>query len=210
VLKNADFDWLGAEGEYRRALAPNESRAKAALADLLATLGDVESAIKLMRDVITNEPLRINLHGLLSGYLSAVNRLDEAEQAIGRAIELQPATPGNHWQLAAIEVQRGHAPPRTACRSNRSTTPPGRGNKSIPAGHYQCLKAAAAIERSRALCEFVAPVPPGTQQREWKGQSNSLPYRQSQSQNERPTRGGPFDDRVLALMFEVSISKFLL
>lgn len=111
VLKEVDFDWRGAEAEYRRALAlaPSELRAKAALADLLATLGDVESAIKLMREVIVYEPLRTNLHGLLSGYLWAANRLDEAEQATNRAIELQPAAAGNHWQLAAIEVQRGRA-----------------------------------------------------------------------------------------------------
>jgi TolB-like protein/Tfp pilus assembly protein PilF len=111
VLAQADFDWRGAEAEYRRALAlaPNEPRAKATLADLLATLGEVESAIELMRQVLTSEPLRANVHGLLSGYLWGVNRLDEAEQEARRAMELQPTAPGNHWQLAAIEIRRGHA-----------------------------------------------------------------------------------------------------
>jgi TolB-like protein/Tfp pilus assembly protein PilF len=111
LLEQADFNWRGAEAEYRRALAlaPNEFRAEATFADLHATLGDIDSAIDLMRQVITHEPLRANLYALLSGYLLAVNRLDEAEQAIRRAMELQPGAEGIHWQLAAIEVQRGHA-----------------------------------------------------------------------------------------------------
>jgi TolB-like protein/Tfp pilus assembly protein PilF len=124
VLAQADFDWRGAEAEYRRALvlAPNEFRAQATLADLLATLGDIESAIEGMRQVLTHEPLRANLYGLLSGYLWAVNRLDESEQATRRAIELQPAARGNHWQLAAIEVQRGHA---KAALADARLEPPG-------------------------------------------------------------------------------------
>ncbi|HWZ62178.1 MAG TPA: TIR domain-containing protein [Steroidobacteraceae bacterium] len=111
VLKLLDFDWRGAEAEYAQALAlaPNDTRAKAGLADLRATLGDVDSAIKLMREVIPYEPLQSNLQGLLSGYLWAANRLDEAEQACRKAIELAPTAPGNYWQLAAIEIQRGHA-----------------------------------------------------------------------------------------------------
>jgi TolB-like protein/Flp pilus assembly protein TadD len=124
VLKQLDFDWRGAEAEYARALAlaPNDTRAKAGLADLRATLGDVDSAIKLMREVIPYEPLQSNLQGLLSGYLWAANRLDEAEQACRKAIELAPTAPGNYWQLAALEIQRGHAEAAVAAARHE---PPG-------------------------------------------------------------------------------------
>ena len=45
----------------------------------------------------------------LATYLSGLNRLDEAERAMRRAIELQPAAAGYHQELAIIEVQRGDA-----------------------------------------------------------------------------------------------------
>jgi Flp pilus assembly protein TadD len=45
----------------------------------------------------------------LAGYLSGLNRLDEAERAIRKAIELQPAAPAYHQALTIIEVQRGDA-----------------------------------------------------------------------------------------------------
>ena len=42
-------------------------------------------------------------------YLQGLNRLDEAERAIRKAIELQPGAATYHTTLAAIEVQRGDA-----------------------------------------------------------------------------------------------------
>jgi tetratricopeptide (TPR) repeat protein len=41
-------------------------------------------------------------------YLSGLNRLDEAERAIRRAIELQPGAATYHNTLAVIEIQRGN------------------------------------------------------------------------------------------------------
>jgi TolB-like protein/tetratricopeptide (TPR) repeat protein len=111
LLKQLDFDWRGSESELRRALAlaPNELRTQSALADLLATLGDMESAIRLMREVISRDPERATLYAFLSAYLWGVNRLDEAELAARKAMAIAPSAPGNRWQLAAIEIQRGHA-----------------------------------------------------------------------------------------------------
>src|SRR6516164_260072 len=52
LLQNADFDWRGAEAAFRRALvlAPNDGPAKTNLGNLLATLGDFDSAIDLTRE----------------------------------------------------------------------------------------------------------------------------------------------------------------
>jgi tetratricopeptide (TPR) repeat protein len=111
VLYNADFDWRGAEAEYRRAteLAPNDGHAKYYLGIQLATVGEVEQAIELTREGLTTEPLHAGWYGELASYLSGLNRLDEAEQAIRRAIALQPGAGWNHEQLAVIEIQRGNA-----------------------------------------------------------------------------------------------------
>ena len=51
VLESADFDWSGAEAEYRRViqLAPNEG-AKTSLAALQAVLGHPDQAVGLLRE----------------------------------------------------------------------------------------------------------------------------------------------------------------
>jgi TolB-like protein/Tfp pilus assembly protein PilF len=110
VLEFADFDWRGAEAEYRQALAlaPNDAPAQFGLGQLLATLGDADQAIELTRQALATEPLRANVYYWLGNYYLGINRLDEAERAISRAIELQPAAQSFHAQLAIIEIKRGH------------------------------------------------------------------------------------------------------
>jgi Flp pilus assembly protein TadD len=90
-------------------LAPNDGHAKFNFGTQLATFGEVERAIDLTRQAPATEPLRAAWYNWLAIYLSGLNRLDEAEQAIRRAIELQPAAESCYQQLAIIEIQRGHA-----------------------------------------------------------------------------------------------------
>jgi TolB-like protein/Tfp pilus assembly protein PilF len=111
VLEFADFDWRGAEAEYRQALAlaPNDAAAQFGLGQLLANLGDADQAIELTRQALATEPLRANVYYWLGTYYVGINRLDEAERATRRAIELQPGGQSFHVQLAIIEIKRGHA-----------------------------------------------------------------------------------------------------
>ncbi len=111
LLEFADFDWRGAEGEYRQALAlaPNDAPAQFGLGQLLATLGDAHRAIELTQQALATEPLRANVYYWLGSYYLGINRFDEAERAIRRAIELQPTAQSFHVQLAIIEIKRGHA-----------------------------------------------------------------------------------------------------
>ena len=111
LLLTADFDWHGAEAEYRRALmlSPSDSLAKFNLGLVLATFGEMDQAISLTRQALATEPLQSTSYTWLATYLSGVHRLDEAEGAIRRAIELQPTTTGYHAVLAIIEIQRGNA-----------------------------------------------------------------------------------------------------
>jgi TolB-like protein/Tfp pilus assembly protein PilF len=111
VLQIADFDWRGAEAEFRRAieLAPNDGEAKFWYGNQLAIVGKVEVAIQLTRQAIATEPLRTNWYNYLAVYLSGLNRLNEAERAVRRAIELQPGAAWYHQTLTIIEIQRGHA-----------------------------------------------------------------------------------------------------
>jgi TolB-like protein/Flp pilus assembly protein TadD len=111
VLQNADFDWRGAEAEYRRALelAPNDGFAKFSLGNLLASFGQLEQAIELTREALATEPLRATWYNWLAVYLSGLNRLDEAERAIRRALELQPGAVSCYETLTVIAIQRGNA-----------------------------------------------------------------------------------------------------
>ena len=111
LLENANLDWRGAEAEFRRALAlaPSDSEAKFYLGRQHAILGELEPAIELTREALATEPLQARWYLNLAGYLSGLDRPDEAERAIRRAIELQPAASAFHEQLAIIEIQRGNA-----------------------------------------------------------------------------------------------------
>jgi TolB-like protein/Tfp pilus assembly protein PilF len=112
VLLNVEFDSRGAEAEFRRAmeLAPNDGSAKYHVGTQLAASGELDQAIELTRQALATEPLRANWYNWLAAYLCGLNRLDEAERAIRRAIELQPGAVSYHYTLAIIEIQRGNAP----------------------------------------------------------------------------------------------------
>jgi len=124
TLLHSDFDWHGAEAEYRRALelAPNDSLAKFHFGTQLATVGDVDHAIELTRQALATDPLRASAYNWLALYLSGLHRLDEAEQAIRRAIELQPGAEDFHYTLAIIEIQRGNT---QAALAAAQAEPPG-------------------------------------------------------------------------------------
>jgi TolB-like protein/Tfp pilus assembly protein PilF len=106
-----EFDWRGSEAEYRRALAlvPGDVDALFSFARLQATFGQPERAVELTRQALATDPLRAVWYSWLAGYLSGLNRLDEAERTIRRAIELQPGAAVSHERLTIIEVQRGDA-----------------------------------------------------------------------------------------------------
>jgi TolB-like protein/Tfp pilus assembly protein PilF len=112
LLQIVDFDWRGAEAEYRRALdlAPNDVQANFNLGSALASFGELDQAIERTRKGILTEPLRAWGYKALATYFLGLNRLDDADRAINKAIELQPASePFRSW-LTIIETQRGNAP----------------------------------------------------------------------------------------------------
>jgi TolB-like protein/Flp pilus assembly protein TadD len=111
LLWNADFDWRGAEAEFRRALelAPGDSDAKAHLGGVLATLGQTEKAVELTGQALAADPLHARWYNWLSNYLLGLGRLEEAKQAARKAIELQPSAVSWYTTLAMIEIQRGNA-----------------------------------------------------------------------------------------------------
>jgi Flp pilus assembly protein TadD len=90
-------------------LAPTDGRLASCSANLRATLGQPAEAVDLIHQALATDPLRAGWYWGLSGNLVALNRLDEADKAIRRAIELQPKAVSYNLQLATIEIQRGNA-----------------------------------------------------------------------------------------------------
>jgi tetratricopeptide (TPR) repeat protein len=110
LRSDADWDWHGAEREYRRAieLNPNYATAHQWYSILLgATLGRVKEGIAEAEKALELDPLSaiINLN-IGEGYLATGN-LDLAEKFIGRSLELEPGFPGGLSGLAMFAVEKG-------------------------------------------------------------------------------------------------------
>ena len=111
LLLNADLDWMGAEVDYRRALklAPTDDTSMSNLGQMLAAMGQPEHAIDLTRQALATDPLNARWYAWLSRYLVPLGRLDQAEAAIRKAIELRPAASGYHELLTVVAIKRGDA-----------------------------------------------------------------------------------------------------
>ena len=109
LLQWADFNWTGAEAEYRRAveLAPADSLSRFTLARLSGTLGHAQEAMAMLRQVITIDPRNGGTWSWLGWDLAAVGQFEEAEQAARQAVALAPTSPFIAAGLVIIQVQRG-------------------------------------------------------------------------------------------------------
>jgi TolB-like protein/Tfp pilus assembly protein PilF len=104
-------DWAGADAEFRRVLelAPGDAEARAALGQARARKGELGRALQLTRAAMVTEPLNARLYRWSGYYLLAMGRLDEAEQALSKAIELKPDGVYSHYLLATLHALRGDA-----------------------------------------------------------------------------------------------------
>ncbi len=106
-----NFDWSGAETEFRRALqlAPGSTTGMEGLGLMASARGDPQQAIALTRQSIDSEPLRASGYLLLSRALASVGSTDEADKTIRKAISLAPQSGIFDAALVVIHVQRNDA-----------------------------------------------------------------------------------------------------
>jgi TolB-like protein/Flp pilus assembly protein TadD len=111
VLRDIEFNFAGAEAEYRRALQfePQNAVVTNGLANLMAVLGRMDETVALEQRAIALEPLRTSFHCNLAISLTALGRYDEAEAALRKAIALQPQAAINYTWLATIQILRGNS-----------------------------------------------------------------------------------------------------
>ena len=110
VLHWYDWDWPGAEREYRRALEinPGDSAARSHFAAFLALcLGRKDEATAEARRAIEVDPLSVFSSHLLVVVQLLSRRFDAALQQARRTIELAPTYALGYWDLAWAMVALG-------------------------------------------------------------------------------------------------------
>jgi TolB-like protein/tetratricopeptide (TPR) repeat protein len=124
VLALLDGDQTGALAQIQRALAlaPHEGTTVAYLAVQYNNLGQMQQAVDLFRKAIATDPLRVGWYYDLSYPLLTQGHLDESEQAVHKALTLQPDFPGAYLQLVIIDILRGEA--NAAMRDAEKETDP--------------------------------------------------------------------------------------
>jgi len=87
-----DFDWAGAEREFRRALAinPNVAAAHFGLASLLLNQDRTDEGFAQMRMARELDPMSPVLNTLEAAYLLEAGRRDEARARLNRALDIAP------------------------------------------------------------------------------------------------------------------------
>jgi DNA-binding winged helix-turn-helix (wHTH) protein/TolB-like protein/Tfp pilus assembly protein PilF len=91
-LYHFEFDWPGAEREFRRALAvnPNVAMAHYGLAQLLLTQDRPDEGFTHMRLARELDPMSPFLNTLEAAYLLAAGRREEARARLNRALDIAP------------------------------------------------------------------------------------------------------------------------
>jgi Flp pilus assembly protein TadD len=111
VQHSLDWDWAGAEKSFERAidLSPGYATAHHWYSVFLLTVGRVDAGIQEARRARELDPLSpvINLH--LAYSLSFADRLDEADESIDRALELEPRYANAHYLRGWVLLRRGDA-----------------------------------------------------------------------------------------------------
>jgi TolB-like protein/Tfp pilus assembly protein PilF len=123
ILLNADLDWQGALDEADKvvALAANKVNGMDIKAQVLTALGRAGEAEDLIRKVSALNPLNAGEYENLALILR-VGRLDQAQAALHKAIELAPGSSRLHANLTLVELLRGdHA----AAVAAANAEPPG-------------------------------------------------------------------------------------
>jgi serine/threonine-protein kinase len=108
-VKAHEWDWAGAEKEYRRALQanPNYATAHHWYAAYLATLGRHDEAVNEIYRALDLDPSSLIINGWVAMILCYAGRLDQAQDQAEEAVRLDPNFPVSHFFLGTIYRRQG-------------------------------------------------------------------------------------------------------
>jgi TolB-like protein len=109
VYRAADRDWEAADRETRlaRALAPNDPDVLFISAVQAENLGRWDDALKFINASLAQDPLNASSYMVLNHIQLGRSRLEEAEAAIRRTLELNPLFTRAHYFLGCVLLARG-------------------------------------------------------------------------------------------------------
>ena len=110
VLKEADWDWAGAEAEYRKAieLNPNDVTPHHWYSVLLENVGRFKESLVEIEKALALDPASPQLNSNHAGILKDMHRYDEALAELNRLIAANPEFPVNYGNRASVYWQLGN------------------------------------------------------------------------------------------------------
>ncbi|HSE40276.1 MAG TPA: protein kinase [Acidobacteriota bacterium] len=119
-----DWDWVGADASYQKALAldPGNATAVRGAAVLAFTLGRLDEAIELDYRATRLDPLSIPSYSNLGLHCYYAGRLNEASAALHKVLELGPDSPLVHNTLGRIHLSNSN--PQLALENMERETDP--------------------------------------------------------------------------------------
>ncbi|MDH3492147.1 MAG: FlgO family outer membrane protein [Acidobacteriota bacterium] len=108
VLYRYDFDFEGAEREFKRALEldPEYGIAHMWYAELLSSIGRHDEAIREIKRALEIDPLFLTFNRVYGGLLTNAGRFDEAEAQLKTTIELDENYPVTYADLASLYLSK--------------------------------------------------------------------------------------------------------
>jgi len=113
VRETLDWDWDGADKEFRRALeiSPMNARVLRSAADIPLVRAEFDKAVPLYLQSKAQDPLDESTLAQLAWMYYFMGQLADAESAYRELLDLYPASTGSvagaHWELAMVLLARG-------------------------------------------------------------------------------------------------------
>ncbi len=108
VLENYDWDWQGAEAEYRKAVAlPNSTAAHFGYAECMAFQGRFNEAIVEVQRVLESDPLSLAVSSNIATIHYYARQYDQAIEWSQKTLELNPRHAVAYLMLGAIYEKKG-------------------------------------------------------------------------------------------------------
>lgn len=119
-----DWDWVGADAYYARALALQPGNAEVVMraGGLAQRLNRFDEALRLRRRAVELDPLHAVSHFCLAITAWGAGRLDEAEAAAQKGLELDPHFPWLHSVLGRVYLARSR-PKEALAEAEREAVP---------------------------------------------------------------------------------------